>query len=60
MSNEVIFNFKEKKYNLTKEYCANIEQHTNDSIYSEIENEVIQTILFRFVVSDPLKIYLGC
>ena len=40
MSNEVIFNFKEKKYNLTKEYCANIEQHTNDSIYSEIENEV--------------------
>ena len=60
MSNVVIFNFKEKKYNLTKEYCANIEQHTNDSIYSEIENEVIQTILFRFVVSDPLKIYLGC
>ena len=41
MSNVLIFIFKEDKYNLTKEYCANIEQHTNDSIYSEIENEVI-------------------
>ena len=40
MSNVLIFIFKEDKYNLTKEYCANIEQHTNDSIYSEIENEV--------------------
>ena len=37
---------KEEKYNLTKEYCANIEQHTNDSIYSEIENEVIQTYVY--------------
>ena len=40
------FIFKEEKYNLTKEYCANIEQHTNDSIYSEIENEVIQTYVY--------------
>ena len=47
MSNVLIFIFKEDKYNLTKEYCANIEQHTNDSIYSEIENEVIQ---FKFVI----------
>ena len=41
------FIFKEEKYNLTKEYCANIEQHTNDSIYSEIENEVI---LLKFAI----------
>ena len=30
----------EDKYNLTAEYCSNIEDHTDDGIYSEIENEV--------------------
>ena len=51
---------KEEKYNLTKEYCANIEQHTNDSIYSEIENEVIYySSLLYSSFSDPIKIYLG-
>ena len=32
--------YKEEKYNLSKEYCANIEDHTNDTIYDDIENEV--------------------
>ena len=39
--------FLEEKYNLTAEYCLNIEQHTNDSIYSEIENEVCQEYLVK-------------
>ena len=30
----------EDKYNLTAEYCSNIEDHTDDGVYSEIENEV--------------------
>ena len=55
MSNVLIFIFKEDKYNLTKEYCANIEQHTNDSIYSEIENEVIYySSLLYSSFGDPI------
>ena len=55
MSNVLIFIFKEDKYNLTKEYCANIEQHTNDSIYSEIENEVIYFSSFLYLsFGDPI------
>lgn len=37
---------KEEKYNLTKEYCANIEDHTDDPIYEDIEKEVEYYLLF--------------
>ena len=37
-------NFKfvlEEKFNLSANYCSHIEEHTNDTIYAEIEKEVI-------------------
>ena len=46
--------YKEEKYNLTKEYCANIEDHTDDPIYEDIENEV--EILF--VIRDGINLDL--
>ena len=30
----------EDKFNLTAEYCSHIEEHVNDSIYTEVEREV--------------------
>ena len=36
----LFFYWTEENYNLSKEYCWNIEEHTNDTIYDEIENEV--------------------
>ena len=32
--------FLEEKFNLTAEFCADIESHTNESIYTEVEKEV--------------------
>ena len=32
--------YPEEKFNLTVEFCSNIEEHTNESIYSEVEEEV--------------------
>ena len=43
--------YKEEKYNLSKEYCANIEDHTNDTIYDDIENEVE----LLFVIRDKIN-----
>ena len=31
----------EEKFNLSANYCSHIEEHTNDTIYAEIEKEVI-------------------
>ena len=44
--------YKEEKYNLSKEYCANIEDHTNDTIYDDIENEVE----LLFVIRDKINL----
>ena len=33
--------FLEEKFNLTAEYCADIENHTNETIYTEVEKEVL-------------------
>ncbi len=44
--------YKEEKYNLSKEYCANIEDHTNDTIYDDIENEVE----LLFVIRDKISL----
>ena len=46
--------YKEEKYNLTKGYCANIEDHTDDPIYEDIEKEV--EILF--VIRDGINLDL--
>ena len=32
--------FVEEKFNLSVEYCSNIENHTNEDIYGEVEKEV--------------------
>ena len=38
----------EEKFNLSVEYCSNIENHTNEDIYGEVEKEVdIQYTLKR-------------
>ena len=34
----------EEKFNLSANYCSHIEGHTNDSIYGEIEKEVVSFI----------------
>ena len=34
----------EEKFNLSANYCSHIEEHTNDSIYGEIEKEVVSFI----------------
>ena len=42
--------WKEEKYNLTKEYCANIEEHTNDTIYDDIEREVNTSLSHNWIL----------
>ena len=32
--------FVEEKFNLSVQYCSNIENHTNEDIYGEVEKEV--------------------
>ena len=32
--------FSEEKFNLTAEFCGDIESHTNETVYKEVENEV--------------------
>ena len=32
--------FIEEKFNLSAEFCSNIEQHTQDPIYGDVEKEV--------------------
>ena len=51
---------KEEKYNLTKEYCANIEDHTDDPIYDDIENEVELLFVIRVGINLDLYHELSC
>ena len=39
--------FLEEKFNLTAEFCADIESHTNESIYTEVEKEVLKKDGFK-------------
>ena len=39
--------FLEEKFNLTAEFCADIESHTNETIYTEVEKEVLIRYLFQ-------------
>ena len=41
--NNIFHNIKflEEKFNLTAEFCADIENHTNETIYTEVEKEVL-------------------
>ena len=39
--------FLEEKFNLTAEFCADIESHTNETIYTEVEKEVLVRYLFQ-------------
>ena len=38
----LIEQFSEEKFNLTAEFCADIESHTNETVYKEVENEVFK------------------
>ena len=50
--------YKEEKYNLSKEYCANIEDHTNDTIYDDIENEVELLFVMKSTDVDWITTFL--
>ena len=59
----MIVNVLEEKYNLTQEYCANIELHTDDPIYSDVEKEVISfnniIAITEHTIPILLSFYIG-
>ena len=59
----MIWNVLEEKYNLTQEYCANIELHTDDPIYSDVEKEVISfnniIAITEHTIPILLSFYIG-
>ena len=40
----------EEKYNLTVDFCSNIENYTDDPIYSEVEQEVLKRICDPYLI----------
>ena len=52
------FAFLEEKFNLTAEFCADIESHTIEPIYTEVEKEVFKRYqdIFKLAMASIAKL----
>ena len=50
---------REERFNLTAEYCASFEDHTNETSYKEVEEEVLY-IQSKFQTFQFYFLCLGC